>query len=210
MPETVEGRAQQQGELAPEKIEATSEMKNSVLYLNRDEVSDLSCLCVGGLVLAKNPQDKVASTSKKVLDFLFSCGNGRPFAHGIRLGAAQKVSFITRLVVLALAVNSALAANVTLDWNASTNQAVTGYVIRYGIGNPTNSFAVQKTNSVTIAGLLPDTQYLLSIAARTATGESAFSPPIPYRTPPLIQVSNVVRVVTISITNGTLGITTNR
>jgi hypothetical protein len=85
---------------------------------------------------------------------------------------------VVLLVILCLKSASALAANVTLAWDASPDPTVTGYRVFYGgaSGSYTNSIQVGNVTTATISNLVLGATYYFAATARDAANiESDFS-----------------------------------
>lgn len=103
----------------------------------------------------------------------------------------RKTHVRLRLLLLALAIlmpfaSPALAADVTLAWDANTETAVSGYRVGYGTASGTYSSTVDVGNwtSVNISGLITGRTYFFACKAYDSAGrESAYSGEVSY-TPP--------------------------
>ncbi len=90
------------------------------------------------------------------------------------------------LLVSVISRENTSAANVELDWNASTSPDVAGYNVYFGTssGNYPNKIDVGTTTAVTIPNLTPGVTYYFAATAYDLTGsESAFSGEISYVAP---------------------------
>lgn len=94
--------------------------------------------------------------------------------------------FLLALAILTPFASPALAADVTLAWDANTEAAVSGYRVGYGTASGTYSSTVDVGNwtSVNISGLETGRRYFFACRAYDSAGrESAYSGEVSY-TPP--------------------------
>jgi hypothetical protein len=103
------------------------------------------------------------------------------------LGGGMKHVFRLLILLICLAAcESAMAASVTLDWNASSSANVLGYNVYFGTssGNYASKVDVGGSMSVTISNLVPGLTYYFAATAYDASGgESGFSSEISYSVP---------------------------
>jgi hypothetical protein len=71
-------------------------------------------------------------------------------------------------------------SSITLAWDASSDPAVTGYILSWGTtaGSYSSSLNVGKVTQYTVAGLNPDIKYTFAVQAYTATSVSDYSTPV--------------------------------
>jgi hypothetical protein len=99
-------------------------------------------------------------------------------AHGsIRVAKLWDRGLGIALLGLLLSPSSAIAAKLSLAWDASAGPSVQGYVVYYGVspGNYSSSVDVGNATTYTITGLTSLTTYYLTVKAYSTTGE--FSAP---------------------------------
>jgi hypothetical protein len=94
-------------------------------------------------------------------------------------GMSVRASFLPGVLVAITSMPfAAVGANVTLSWNPSSNELVTGYNIYYGTasGDYSDRVSTGNTTSVTLSNLVEGTTYFFAATAYDASGqESPFS-----------------------------------
>jgi hypothetical protein len=71
-------------------------------------------------------------------------------------------------------------SSITLAWDASSDPAVTGYILSWGTtaGSYSSSLNVGKVTQYTVSGLNPDIKYTFAVQAYSASGTSDYSTPV--------------------------------
>jgi hypothetical protein len=101
-------------------------------------------------------------------------------------GGMKHVFYLFILSVWLATCESAMAASVTLDWNASTSPSVAGYNVYFGTtsGNYTSKVDVGSATSITVSNLTAGLTYYFAATAYDVNGdESGFSSEISYTVP---------------------------
>ena len=108
----------------------------------------------------------------------------------LALGLVLLISLLIALPAKAQAVGRTnIVSSVTLSWNKSTDAAVTGYNVYYGVapGVYTNQTTIASVNTTTatFTPMVRGTKYYFTATCFTASGlESDYAPEISWTSPP--------------------------